>query len=90
MRVWATFWATYDTARLVGAAREGPADCGALLSVRWRGLPGVSPVALPMRRAVRPSCGLDAENPLRRDGALPCGSERHTVWGSRVVEFEFV
>ena len=45
MAIWATIWATYDTARLVGPAPDGPADRGAWPSVRSRGPPLV-PVAL--------------------------------------------
>jgi hypothetical protein len=40
--IWATIWATCDTARLVGLRPDGPVGCGAALPVRWRGLPGVS------------------------------------------------
>ena len=29
MAIWATIWATYDTARLVGATPDDPADRGA-------------------------------------------------------------
>ena len=61
---------------LLARARQIAARCCLCAGAACR----VCPVALPMRRAVRPSCGLDAENPLRRHGALPCGSERHTVW----------
>jgi hypothetical protein len=35
---WATIWATYDTARLVGLLRDGPAGYAAWPSARWRGL----------------------------------------------------
>ena len=34
MAIWATIWATCDTARLVGLPRDGPAGCDAWLPVR--------------------------------------------------------
>jgi hypothetical protein len=54
--VWATIWATYDTARLVVASRDGPADRGA-----WPVYALARLVALRSRRAVGPSCGLEAD-----------------------------
>jgi hypothetical protein len=60
VRVWATFWATYDAARLVGLrpvvrqiAARGRLCAGAACPVVL--------VALRSRRAARPSCSLDAE-----------------------------
>ena len=56
--IWATIWATCDTARLVRAEREGPADRGAGLLDAMAGL-ARCPV-LRWRASVRASCRLDA------------------------------
>jgi hypothetical protein len=66
VRVWATIWTTRNTARLVRASPDGPADHAAWPPVRWRGPPGGP--------AVRASYGLapnDAKNEEAASGRRP-------------------
>ena len=72
--IWATIWATYGTARLVGLRPDGPADHSAGLLDAANGLARCL-VALRWRRAVRPSRAA-----LRRPGCRSCTNEPTTFF----------
>jgi hypothetical protein len=57
--IWATIWATCDTARLAGLPPDGPVRLRRVALDAMAGLPAVL-VALSRRAAVAPSYGLDA------------------------------